>query len=39
MNQIICKNIYSTNDEIERCREFNNIWQKIVNLIIKSKNY
>lgn len=31
---IVCKNIFISNDEKERCQEFNIIWQRIVNLIV-----
>ena len=36
MDNVDCKNVYITKDEDERKKEFNNIWIKIVNLILKN---
>lgn len=34
MNTIVCKNVFVSNDEVERSKKFNEIWQMIVNLIL-----
>lgn len=34
MDIVICKNIYVSDNEAERAKAFNDIWQKIVNLMI-----
>ena len=35
MNIIKCENIFISKDEVERKEAFNEIWKKVVNLIIK----
>lgn len=39
MNNIICKNIYVSKDENIRKKNFNEIWQIIVNRSINNKNF
>lgn len=34
MDTIVCKNIFLSTSETERKQSFNEIWQKIVNLIV-----
>lgn len=34
MDTIVCKNIFLSSNEAEREKAFNEIWQKIVNLIV-----
>lgn len=34
METIVCKNIYLSNEETEREQAFNEVWQRIVNLIV-----
>lgn len=34
MDTIVCKNIFLSTNETEREQSFNEIWQKIVNLIV-----
>lgn len=35
MDKVICKNVYITEDENERRKNFNEIWIRVVNLILK----
>lgn len=37
MDTIVCNNIFISDDETERSQAFNDIWQKIVNLIENNK--
>ncbi len=34
MDTIVCKNIFLSNEETEREQAFNEVWQRIVNLIV-----
>ena len=34
MDTIVCKNIFLSKEETERKQAFNEVWQKIVNLIV-----
>ncbi len=34
MDTIVCKNIFLSNSEAEREEAFNEVWQRIVNLIV-----
>ena len=34
MDTIVCKNIFLSNEEAEREEAFNEVWQRIVNLIV-----
>ena len=35
MDKVICKNVYVTQDEIKKRENFNKIWIRVVNLILK----
>ena len=34
MNQVVCKNVFISNNDNEISKKFNEVWQNIVNLII-----
>ncbi len=34
MDTIVCKNIFLSNEETEREQAFNEVWQRIVSLIV-----
>jgi len=36
MENVVCKNVYITKEETERKKEFNDIWIKTINLILKN---